>query len=87
MSPASRVISELMYAISWPTEKIIMRVVSCCMTSPLSRVVNVNACGSGMSEARTISGPTGAKPSSALPAVHCVVRNWMSRALMSLKTV
>ena len=61
-----------------------------CRTSPLTRSSIRRACGSGTSSAVTIYGPIGQKVSIALEkekTPDSISRRWMSRAVMSLKTV
>ena len=59
-------------------------------TSPLTRSSIASACGSGISSAVTIHGPMGQNVSMPLEKLNtpdCISRRWMSRAVMSLKTV
>ena len=61
-----------------------------CRTSPLTRSSIASACGSSISSAVTIHGPIGQKVSIAFENENTpdsISRRWMSRAVMSLKTV
>ena len=61
-----------------------------CRTWPLTRSSMASAWASGTSSRVTIHGPIGQKVSIALENENtpdCISRRWMSRAVMSLKTV
>ena len=65
-------------------------VVPCWRTSPFTRSSIARFCGSGISSAVTIHGPTGQNVSMAFEkekTPDCISRRWMSRAVMSLKTM
>ncbi len=61
-----------------------------CRMSPFTRSSMARLCGSGISSLVTIAGPIGQNVSMALlneNTPDCISRRWMSRAVMSLKTV
>jgi hypothetical protein len=87
MSPGCSVMIREMEAISSGILNTIMDVFESCRTSLPIRSEIRRACGSTTSSRVTSQGPMGAKPSKPLPASHCEVRIWKSRALTSWKQV
>lgn len=59
-SPGSKVMPEVMSAMSSRMEKSMYLVLDFCFTSPLTRSDRSRACGSGTASAVRIAGPNGA---------------------------
>ena len=87
MSPTSSVIRLEMNAIVSATPKIIWLVWPSWTVTPLTRARIARSCRSPSSSSVTSAGPQGANVSIALPAIHCDVACWTSRAVTSLKAI
>ena len=86
-SPGSSVQMLERKLMSRATGKIISRVFAFCIVSPESSSEIARFCGSAISSAVTMAGPSGAKVSKLLPMIHWLVSIWTSRALTSFTMV
>src|SRR5437867_2893069 len=79
-SPGSSVTISVRNSIRRAAEKIMSDVGEDCICSPFRWDDTCSACGSGISSAVTISGPSGENVSTPFPSVIWLSLNWMSRA-------